>query len=137
MDHYVEWKPYYSVGDATIDAEHRRLLEIIDKLFVAIQMGHTDTRVHDTIAALADYTATHFEHEERLMQECGYPAFDAHKALHDEMRRRVQDYRASENAVSETELLHFVKAWWVSHIQCQDKAYAPYLAAAHQPAEMA
>ena len=41
-------------------------------------------------------------------------------------------------ALSENDLLQFVKSWWVRHIQNQDRKYAPYLnAVARQPAKMA
>jgi hemerythrin len=137
VEHYVEWKPFYSVGEPAIDDEHKRLLGIVDDLFVAIQMGHAQDRVHDVLQRLAEYTMTHFDHEERVMRECGYPNFEAHKAMHDEMRRRALELRESPNAVAENDLLQFVKNWWVRHIQNQDKTYSPYLdAVARQPVKV-
>jgi hemerythrin len=127
MDHYVDWKPFYSVGDAAIDDQHKHLLGLIDDLHVAIKMGHGRERVQDVLEQLADYTTTHFEHEERVMRACGYPNFDAHKIMHDEMRRRASEFRANPNAVGENDLLQFLKGWWVRHIRNQDKAYSPYL----------
>ena len=138
MDHYVEWKPFYSVGDAEIDNQHKRLLGMVEDLYVATQMGHSEARVQEVLERLADYAVTHFDYEERVMRGCGYPNFDAHKAMHDEMRRRVVELRASPNAIAENDLLRFVKNWWVRHIQNQDKAYSPYLdAVARQPVKMA
>jgi hemerythrin len=138
MDHYVEWKSFYTVGDAAIDNEHKRLLGMIDDLYVATQMGHDPTRVQDILERLADYTTIHFDHEERVMRGCAYPDFDAHKAMHSEMQRRVLELQANPNAVAEGDLLQFLKNWWVRHIQNQDKAYAPYLnAVARQPVKMA
>jgi len=138
VGHYVEWKPFYSVGDAAIDDEHKRLLGIVDDLYVAVQMGHGQTRVQDVLERLAEYTTTHFDHEERVMRGCGYPNLDAHKAMHSEMQRRVLELQANTNAVAEKDLLRFLKNWWVRHIQNQDKAYAPYLnAVARQPVKMA
>jgi hemerythrin len=137
MEHYVEWKPFYSVGDATIDGQHKRLLRMVDDLYAAVQMGHGRSRVQDVLDRLADYTTTHFDHEERVMRGCGYPNFDAHKTMHDEMRRRALELRADPDAILEHDLLQFLKNWWTRHIQNQDKAYAPYLdAVARQPAKM-
>jgi hemerythrin len=138
MGHYVEWKPFYSVGDAAIDDEHKRLLAIIDDLYVAIQMGHGHDRVQDVLERLNDYTMIHFDHEERAMRACGYPDVDAHKTMHDEMRRRASEFRENPNAISDKDLLQFLKSWWVRHIQNQDKAYGPYLdAIARHPIKMA
>jgi len=134
MENYVEWKPFYSVGDAALDNEHKRLLGIVNDLYVAIQMGHEPKRVQEVVERLAEYTMSHFDHEERVMRGCGYPNFEAHKAMHDEMRRRALEFQANPDALTEHDLLQFVKNWWVRHIQNQDKAYSPYLdAVARQP----
>jgi hemerythrin len=138
MEHYVEWKPFYSVGDATIDDQHKQLLGMVEKLYVATQMGHDAARVQAVVDELVAYTMSHFEHEERIMWRCGYPDFDAHKALHDEMRRRSLEFQAKPETLNEHDLLQFVKNWWVRHIQNQDRKYAPYLdAVARQPVKMA
>ena len=40
MERYVEWKPFYSVGDTVIDEQHKRLLNMVDNLYLASQMNH-------------------------------------------------------------------------------------------------
>lgn len=136
MDRYVEWKSFYSVGDAAIDREHKRILGMIDDLYMAVQLGNGPARVRDVLERLADYTTTHFEHEERVMLDCGYPNFDAHKTMHDEMRRRVIEFRSNPDTVVAQDLMQFLKNWWTRHIQNQDKAFAPYLVS-RQPVKMA
>ena len=134
MECYVEWKPFYSVGDVTIDEQHKRLLGIIDELYGATQTGHDPALVATIVDQLVEYTMTHFEHEEHAMWACAYPDFDAHKALHDEMRRRSLEFQANPQSLGENALLQFVKSWWVRHIQNQDRKYVPYLnATARQP----
>ncbi len=138
MGRYVEWKPFYSVGDAVIDEQHKRLLGIIDDLYMAIQMGHDPARLRAVVERLVEYAMNHFAYEERAMQACGYPDFDAHKVMHEEMRRHSLEFRANPEALTENDLLQFVKSWWVRHIQNQDRHYAPYLdAVARQPVKMA
>jgi hemerythrin len=137
MAKYVEWKPFYSVGAPSIDGEHQRLLEMINELYMANQAGHGHDRIQGILERLADYTIVHFDHEERVMCECGYPRLEAHKLMHAEMRRRAHEYKANPNTVVGDELLIFLKDWWVRHIQNQDKAYAPYLdAVVQQPIKM-
>ena len=135
MEKYLEWKPFYSVGDASLDEEHKRLLGIVDDLHTAIQAGNQQDLVQDVLDRLTHYTMTHFDHEEQVMcRGCGYPRFEAHKVMHDEMRRRTLELRATPEDIAVRDLLQFVKNWWVRHIQNQDKAYAPYLdAVARQP----
>ena len=138
MEHCVEWKPFYSVGDASLDAEHQRLLGLIDDLCTAVMAGHGQDRVREILDRLSDYTMTHFDHEERVMLSCGYPNIEAHMTMHDEMRRRTRGFRAEPDLVVERDLLQFLKEWWVRHIQNQDKGYAPYLHALNpRPIKMA
>jgi hemerythrin len=129
VEHYVEWKPFYSVGHNAIDAEHKRLLEIVDDLFLAIQSDKDGVHAKEVLERLAEYTIIHFDHEERVMQGCAYPRLEAHRALHDEMRRQVFAWREDPYSVADHDLLRFVKTWWVQHIQHADKEYSPYLAA--------
>ena len=92
MVHCVEWKPFYSVGDASIDAEHQRLLGIIDDLCLAVHAGQGQAIIREILDRLSDYTIVHFDHEERAMQKCGYPNLEAHMTMHDEMRRRTREF---------------------------------------------
>lgn len=133
VQHYIEWKPFYTVGDPTLDDEHRGLLAIIDDLHTTIANGNQQDRVQDVLDRLTHYTMSHFDHEEHVMRACGYPAFDAHKTMHEEMRRRTFELRATPDTIASRDLLQFLKNWWVRHIQNQDKAYSPYLDAVAGP----
>jgi hemerythrin len=138
METKVEWQPFYSVGDPELDEEHKRVLGIIDDLRTAIETGNEQHGVKEVLDQLTHYTMTHFEHEEKVLKACGYPRFEPHKVMHDEMRRRTLEFKATPDAIAGRDLLQFVRNWWVRHIQNQDKAYAPYLdAVARQPIKMA
>jgi hemerythrin len=127
MGRYVEWKPFYTVGNTTLDAEHHRLLGLIDDLYEAAQPKGDPSRFQGILQDLADYTVTHFDHEEQVMRQCGYPKLDAHKIMHEEMRRRANEFREHPEKVMASDVLEFLKVWWTRHIQNQDKAYSPYL----------
>jgi hemerythrin-like metal-binding protein len=127
---YVAWKPYYSVGDPSLDAEHQEILRLLDELYTSITAGQENAKTKDVLNRLTQYTLTHFKHEEQAMREGGFPGFAAHKAIHDRMRRRTVDLRANIGLVTGQDLLYFLKDWWTNHIQVEDKAYAPYLGVA-------
>jgi hemerythrin len=90
-------------------------------------MGGDQTRLHDILDRLVDCAMTHFEHEERLMRECGYPRLQSHMAEHEEMRRRAMGWQAMPDVVAARELLQFLKNWWTSHIQDEDKRISPFI----------
>jgi hemerythrin len=76
---------------------------------------------------LVQYTQTHFNHEEKIMQEAGYPDLAAHKALHDDMRKQTIGLRTHLTSVTARDVLVFLKKWWLDHIRGEDKKYASYV----------
>jgi hemerythrin-like metal-binding protein len=131
---YVAWKDLYSVGDPSIDAQHKVVLGIINELYEAMQQGQDRVFLKPILDRLLEYTLVHFQHEEQIMQEHRYPNFAEHVAEHDEMRKRTADFLEHAHLVTGKNLLRFLKEWWVGHIQGEDKKYAPYLQPSnHQP----
>jgi hemerythrin len=129
----IAWKPYYSVGDASIDAEHKQVLSFFDNLHYALDTGRERDELKRLLNCLLRYTMTHFKHEEQMMLACGYPDFENHKSLHDQMQKRTAALCANVNLITARDLLGILKAWWCDHIQAEDKCYVPYLNVATGP----
>lgn len=129
MTRFVTWKEFYSVGNASIDNQHRQILDIINDLYAALDDGDDFQTVKSLIERLMDYTNTHFQFEEKLMEECGYPNLERHRELHHELRHKTAGMRSHVNVVTGSDLLRFLKTWWLEHIQEEDQQYAPYLTA--------
>jgi hemerythrin-like metal-binding protein len=124
---YITWKDYYSVNDPLLDAEHKQIIECINELYSALKnptQGELIKRVLDT---LVQYTETHFKHEEERLKEADFPNFEAHKALHDEMKRLTIGLRTHLTSVTAHDVLVFLKDWWLEHIQGEDKLYSSYM----------
>ena len=124
---YITWKDYYSVNDPLLDAEHKQIIECINELYSALKnptQGELIKRVLDT---LVQYTETHFKHEEERLKEADFPNFEAHKALHDEMKRLTIGLRTHLTLVTAHDVLVFLKDWWLEHIQGEDKLYSSYM----------
>ena len=73
MNPYVAWKSYYSVGDPAMDAEHQRLLALINKIYEAVQRGDDEVVAKSALNVMLQYALSHFQHEEQLMRERGFP----------------------------------------------------------------
>jgi hemerythrin-like metal-binding protein len=127
MQIYMQWKQSYSVGDASIDEQHKQIIEIINNLHYLMEIGGNREKFKEQLTQLSQYTVTHFEHEERAMQKCGYPDLANHKALHDDMRRRTLGLCDNLKLLTERDLLVFLKDWWLNHIRSEDRCYVPYL----------
>lgn len=129
MGAYIPWRDLYSVGNESIDLQHRQILSIIGDLHNAIGADRGCAVIEETLDRMVFYTMTHFQHEEQLMRACGYPDYENHKALHDKMQRYTATLRANSNLLTGGDLLGFLKRWWVQHIRGEDQRYVPYLAA--------
>ena len=132
MGTYVSWKKLFSVGDDSIDAQHKQILSIINSLHNAIQDEKEYSVIEGLLERMLCYTKTHFQHEEQLMRACGYPDYENHKALHDQMQRRIAGLHANSNLVTGFDLMRFLKEWWINHIRGEDQCYVPYLSAMTQ-----
>jgi len=133
----LNWNELLSVGVAEFDAQHKKLVGMINTLHDAMAKGQGREVLKPILDGLMDYTQTHFAAEERRMQQCGYPAYLQHKVQHDALMRKVNDLKKRFEAGQGTltvEILNFLKDWLVNHIQGTDKKYAPFLSAQAAPA---
>lgn len=126
----VDWKDEYSVGIESIDEQHKKLISLINMLQTSVDYSTGEEFERECLAAVVDYTKTHFVYEEGLMSKYGYPDFEAHKAQHQEMISKVNDLLASyedhpESAMKEA--LDFLKQWLIRHINGTDKQYSEFL----------
>jgi hemerythrin len=129
MRQYITWKPFYTVNDPAMDAQHRQIIEILNTLYAALDAADAALVTRRAMDQLVRYTHTHFADEERVLKEISYPDLTAHKALHDQMRRRTMALSQNLNLVTARDMLVLLKDWWLEHIQGEDKNYAPYLGA--------
>lgn len=75
----ISWKKVYATGIIALDDEHRQLIDQINRLYEAIRDKQEETALNDSLKMLEYYTLTHFQHEENLMMEYGFPGLEEHK----------------------------------------------------------
>jgi len=129
----VSWKKEYSVNIPEIDEQHKQLIQMINDLLQAVIRKSGQITVNEVLKRLIDYTRTHFEGEEMLMRNSGFPGYEAHKARHaqfisevEALERRAKISQSSEQLVG-MEMLFKLKDWLVDHIVCMDRGYAHHL----------
>ena len=129
----MTWNDKLSVGIATIDNEHKRLVGMVNDLYDAVMAGKGKDSLGKILDGLIDYTKVHFAHEEQFFAKTGYADAVAHKKEHDALAKQVLDVQAKykSGAVStlSLEVLNFLKNWLANHIQVSDKKYGPHLTA--------
>lgn len=134
-ENLIVWEDRFSIGIPIVDGEHKRLVEMCNELYKAIVSGKTEERktfVFNTLKECADYVRTHFIHEEKLMQVCGYKDFEAHKKEHSEFAKKVLEKCRNfekETYYSSMDFVKFLYGWILSHIAHTDRLYVDDLKA--------
>jgi hemerythrin len=126
----VQWKAQYSVNNPEIDAQHRRLFELINDLHASMSSGARGETVR-VVEELVAYTRFHFRFEEELMERSGYEGVEAHKQVHRAMVGQVEKFRIEAGrtgASVSVQLMSFLKNWLSKHILETDMRYRGQLA---------
>jgi hemerythrin len=124
-----EWNDNFSVHIDSVDAQHKKLFSIAEELHKAMAAGKAKPVLGAILDRLVEYTATHFEHEERLMRIHDYPGLARHRAEHEVLKKQVLDFRAdfeAGRAALTVDLMIFLRNWLQKHIKSSDTQYAPF-----------
>lgn len=83
------------------------------------------------VDAWVAHTETHFETENQLMQEIGFPAYNVHRGEHEEVFAQIQQVVSRFRTDNELELLRqFVcelwPSWFDMHVRSMDMATAMF-----------
>jgi hemerythrin-like metal-binding protein len=120
------WNPGFSIGVEGIDAQHRALFEQVAAFEAAVAAGRPRRILEELLRYLTSYTNSHFEDEERLMREIGFPDRETHRSEHGDFIRRLglllPLWEEEEDSFAVlTTLLAFVKDWLVGHVAGSDQ----------------
>ena len=129
-DRTYQWKDSCSVKVSSMDADHKRMFEIVRELYTAMRSGQGTEVAGKVLGRLIDHTASHFAAEETLMEQHGYPLLALHRAEHRAMADRVKAFKHDFDAGSSTmlpQLLGFLDGWLKNHTQTVDQKYVAFL----------
>jgi hemerythrin-like metal-binding protein len=124
------WDDSLSVGIADIDAQHQRLVELLNQLHHSQTTGKGNEVVRQVLEALTSYTVDHFAFEEKLFAKHGYVELDAHRAAHEKLIARVSQFVEewkSGRATMGSELFMFLRGWLNGHTRGSDRAAGRFL----------
>ncbi len=126
----ITWGPSLETGIAIIDAQHKRLVDIINDLDGAQKAGRSHEIMGAMLAELVDYTHLHFGTEEKLLVSHDYEDYDAHRRAHRVFTDQIEmdrDRFVEGNTQLDTSLMEFLRSWLINHIAVSDQAYVPTL----------
>jgi len=129
------WKKEFELGIKSIDDQHKKLLEIgnrINDLLVNHEEGDDNyDQIYDVIQELKDYTVYHFNTEEALFLKYKYPEYNQHKKEHDNFIEYIGSVNLLEIDDNQQQflktLLGKIVQWVFNHIITTDFMYKDYL----------
>lgn len=137
---YIEWDDAMSVGVPVLDADHQRLIRLLNAFVEALENDEGLMVTDSIFAALGDYVVTHFAREEEILAEAGYADLEPHKAAHRALESKFAELRDSyvlnPDKRAEKRVEDFLIDWLKSHILKTDMKYRDVVAkvAAAHPA---
>jgi methyl-accepting chemotaxis protein len=124
LEDLVQWGPEFELGIPELDAQHRALIGLANRLFVELKKKRHGKEAKRAVAELFRYSATHFADEEAYFKTFSIPNIEEHRVSHAAFMARASDFedRLSSGKPAETaELLSFLAAWIKHHIGSEDR----------------
>ena len=123
----ITWNDELSVGIKSIDEQHKRLVDIINRFDEAMHKGKGSRIMNEILKDLVGYTQEHFADEEKIMTNADFAGLRTHKAQHRQLLQKIERFQFEFNTegrrVTGT-VQEFLKYWLTSHILQEDKAFA-------------
>jgi hemerythrin-like metal-binding protein len=128
---FFEWSDDVKVGVSTFDAEHMRLLDMLNDVYDGLHSGKSASSLGEIMTALVAYSASHTHHEEETFTKAHYPFATEHTKRHQDFLKHVQTLqtviaRKDPAAVTEKEML-LLKSWLLNHIKKSDRECGRFL----------
>lgn len=120
-------------GNKTIDEQHKELIEKINQLLQAIETSQDKIVAVKTLNFLNDYVYYHFQEEEKLQEQAGYPGLEDHKKQHEILKNTVADLtdmleeEEGPSTAFVEQLNKKVIDWLYRHIEGFDRSVAEYI----------
>ncbi|MGA8087076.1 MAG: diguanylate cyclase [Terracidiphilus sp.] len=133
----LHWRKAYACGIPRIDAEHKELLRIANRLLLKLGSCQDNARISEMVDELLVHIMNHFSNEESMLEAGGFSDAEAHKQLHRKLLAHASDLAAQFRKRGTTAgaflgfVIHDVLA---RHMIQEDRKYFPWIKQpAHAP----
>lgn len=129
----LDWNSQLKLGHAQIDADHKKMVELLNRLHDAALTGMGPKVCSRILSDLIAYSRSHFALEEQLMTLGRYGRRDDHKAEHEELIRAAVEIRVMLDRGEldpDRALFERLKDWVSDHVRGADRELVAALRAA-------
>jgi hemerythrin len=126
----LTWSHECIVGVEAMDDQHGILMDTLNGLRISLIQGADRRAICVQLERLIEFTQMHFQCEELLLQQQGFPGVKEHETAHKQLLAKL--YAALEQLnhndfVQFSSLLEFLPAWYLEHIEQLDRPYGLWL----------
>jgi len=125
----INWTDEFSVGVAQLDEQHKKIIELINRLIQEQGLSVHSETLQDALSEMLKYSGQHLRYEEKLLRENNYPDFEDHEKFHEAYMEKVGGFSISafdaDNRVPK-EVIEYLKNWWENHILNEDMKYKSF-----------
>jgi hemerythrin len=119
----IEWKDEFSVGVASVDLEHRDLIDLINDLHGMMGKDASQDQVVSALGEIYAQISAHFALEEKLMRDTEYESLADHKEDHESLLdelRDIMDRVEDDGSYDEARLSGELNTWFTEHFRTHD-----------------
>jgi hemerythrin-like metal-binding protein len=123
----LEWRAAFSVGNPSIDHEHRQLIDLLNAIIDRLEKGGDPEEVADFLGEVNARVGAHFALEEKIMRDRHYDQYAEHKGDHE---RLLDDIRGIMDAFEEgsvgerrAEFAERLCDWFLIHSKTRDARF--------------
>ncbi|MFA6401677.1 MAG: bacteriohemerythrin [Salinivirgaceae bacterium] len=124
------WSQAYSVNNDEIDAQHKKLIDLINLLYnVYLDQKH-ETEIKNIIDQIKQYSLYHFKTEETFFKIKNYKNSAEHIKLHQSFIEEFEEILKSYNGLNlviTMKTMTFLQRWLTNHILKEDKKYIGFI----------
>lgn len=136
---HIQWKERYNIEYKEVDAQHRRLLDILNHLLDLVQCRRPADEISIVFHRLCAYALDHFSLEEHYLEESGYPGLAHQREDHAYFVGKILEFNERYDPADPAFLLEtfeFLKTWYLRHILRTDMEYIPWVRRFHREAKV-
>jgi len=91
MTELIQWRDDFQTGIASIDHEHKNMVDLINILASDLDSDTPESEIRHSLGRIHEMIEAHFALEEMLMQKHNYAEYRDHKADHDFLLDEILD----------------------------------------------
>ncbi len=126
----ISWDDSYSVHVESIDAQHKKMMRLINDLNRISDSGQDEGQLELALINLCDYTRKHFEYEESFLEKYHYPFYKSHQEKHAIFLKTIAQTKKdllNAHGRHKKKKIDTIVFWLKNHIIKEDKQYVCFM----------